>query len=70
MRQSEHMYYLAYDATKIEQKGATTPNCTVFQALLNFSFLRLQRGQRQVSGRSSNLVPGGIPCLGSPNSGS
>ncbi len=32
-----YMYYLAYDATKIVQKGATTPNCTVFQALLNFS---------------------------------
>ena len=36
----------------------------------NLSFLRLQRGQRHVSGRSSNSVPGGMFCLGSPLSGS
>ena len=26
--------------------------------------MRLQRGQRQSSGRSSNWVPGGMPCFG------
>ena len=42
----------------------------IFYALLNFSFGCLQRGQRQSSGKSSNGVPGAIPCFASPCAGS
>ena len=40
------------------------------QTGLNKSLPFWQRGHLQLSGRSLNFVPGSIPCLGSPLSGS
>ncbi len=37
---------------------------------LNLPFFAPHIGQIQVSGSSSNLVPGAIPCEGSPFAGS
>tara|TARA_Y100001968_G_C18965220_1_gene529678 strand:- start:69 stop:221 length:153 start_codon:yes stop_codon:yes gene_type:complete len=41
-----------------------------YLTILNLFLPTLQTGHFQVLGRSSKLVPGGIPCDASPNAGS